>query len=66
METLFNVQPILPSKNKIVPDLSEHDCIYLKRISSDNLFQKTGNFIFCNSILKNGIIRVDLAHESQV
>jgi hypothetical protein len=26
METLFNVQPILPSKNKIVPDLSEHDC----------------------------------------
>jgi hypothetical protein len=26
MEILFNVQPTLPSKNKIVPDLSEHDC----------------------------------------
>jgi hypothetical protein len=26
MEILFTVQPTLPSKNKIVPDLSEHDC----------------------------------------
>jgi hypothetical protein len=26
MEILFNVQPTLPSKNKIVPDLCEHDC----------------------------------------
>jgi hypothetical protein len=26
MEILFNVQPTLPLKNKIVPDLSEHDC----------------------------------------
>jgi hypothetical protein len=26
MEILFNVQPPLPSKNKIVADLSEHDC----------------------------------------
>jgi hypothetical protein len=25
MEILFNVQPKLPSKNKVVPDLSEHD-----------------------------------------
>jgi hypothetical protein len=24
MEILFNVQPTLPSKNKIVPDFSEH------------------------------------------
>jgi hypothetical protein len=26
MEILFKVQPTLPSKNKIAPDLSEHDC----------------------------------------
>jgi predicted small metal-binding protein len=26
MEIFFNVQPTLHSKNKIVPDLSEHDC----------------------------------------
>jgi hypothetical protein len=26
MEILFNVQSTFPSKNKIVPDLSEHDC----------------------------------------
>jgi hypothetical protein len=26
MEILFNVQPTLRSKSKIVPDLSEHDC----------------------------------------
>jgi hypothetical protein len=26
MEILFNVQPTLLSKNKVVPDLSEHDC----------------------------------------
>jgi hypothetical protein len=30
MEILFNVQPTLPSKNKIVPDLSEHDCTIYK------------------------------------
>jgi hypothetical protein len=29
IEILFNVQPTLPSKNKIVPDLSEHDCTYV-------------------------------------
>jgi hypothetical protein len=28
MEILFNVQPTLHSKNKIVPDLSEHECTY--------------------------------------
>jgi hypothetical protein len=28
IEILFNVQPTLPSKNKIVPNLSEHDCTY--------------------------------------
>jgi hypothetical protein len=28
MKILFNVQPTFPSKNEIVPDLSEHDYMF--------------------------------------
>jgi hypothetical protein len=35
MEIFFKVQPTLPSKNKIAPYLSEHDCPLV-------FFSKTG------------------------
>jgi hypothetical protein len=37
---IVDVQPTLPSKNKIVPDLSERDCTFksLKKHWSFNLF----------------------------
>jgi hypothetical protein len=32
MEILFNVQPTLPLKNKIVPDLSEHTVQHVMKV----------------------------------
>jgi hypothetical protein len=40
MEILFNVRPTLPSKNKIVPDLSEHDCtcvLFVEPLDSNSI-----------------------------
>jgi hypothetical protein len=41
MEILFKVQPTLPSKNKIAPDLSEHDYIsfFFQKLASRRIYK---------------------------
>jgi hypothetical protein len=45
MEISFNVQPTLPSKNKIVPDLSERDCTYWLQKKMGNKYLPNVNLV---------------------
>jgi hypothetical protein len=43
MEILFNIQPTLPSKSEIVPDLSEHDCTFGLVLTKFKIIVENGN-----------------------